>query len=230
VPTWRATSTASRDFSLKPKPLSWPGRPHPEIFQGGNSTGARRNGGQPSDWYFSNGKDFDRVREQLTELHQNAAQVGRADGPRFGLNGFVIVRDTEKEAQETLREIIAKAHVEAVEGFGAAVKQAGQSAADKKGMWADSTFEDLVQYDDGFRTRFIGTAEQFAGRIVEYRKLGLDLILAGFLHYHEEVERFGREVLPIVRELEERVGLDRAAIPDPLAGLTEADCVLTAAR
>src|ERR1700760_428279 len=31
-----------RDFSLKPKPLSWPGRPHPEIFQGGNSTAARR--------------------------------------------------------------------------------------------------------------------------------------------------------------------------------------------
>src|SRR6266568_5567734 len=199
-------------------------------FQGGNSTAARRNGGQPSDWYFANGKDFDRVREQLTELHQNAAQVGRADGPRFGLNGFVIVRDTEREAQETLREIIAKAHVEAVEGFGAAVKQAGQSAADKKGMWADSTFEDLAQYDDGFRTRLIGTAEQVAGRIVEYRKLGVDLILAGFLHYHEEVERFGREVLPIVRELEVRAGLDWAAIPDPLAGLTEADRVLTAAR
>jgi len=219
-----------RDFSLKPKPLSWPSRPHPEIFQGGNSTAARRNGGQLSDWYFSNGKDFDGVREQLTELRRNAAEVGRADGPRFGLNGFVIVRDTEKEARETLREIIAKAHVEAVEGFGAAVRQAGQSTANNKGMWADSTFEDLVQYNDGFRTELIGTAEQVAGRIVEYRKLGVDLILTGFLHYHEEVERFGREVLPIVRELEVQAGLDRAAVPDPLAGLTEADRVLTAAR
>ncbi len=65
-----------RDFSLKPKPLSWPGRPHPEIFQGGNSTAARRNGGQLSDWYFSNGKDFDGVREQLAELRQNADAVG----------------------------------------------------------------------------------------------------------------------------------------------------------
>ena len=156
--------------------------------------------------------------------------MGRTDGPRFGLNGFVIVRDTEAEAQETLREIIAKAHVEAVEGFGAAVKQAGQSTGDKKGMWADSTFEDLVQYNDGFRTKLIGTAEQVAGRIVEYRKLGVDLILTGFLHYHEEVERFGREVLPIVRELEVQAGLDPAAVPDPLAGLTEADRVLTAAR
>ena len=39
-------------------------------------------------------------------------------------------------------------------------------------------------------------------RIVAYRRLGVDLILAGFLHYHEEVERFGRDVIPIVRELE----------------------------
>jgi dimethylsulfone monooxygenase len=201
-----------RDFSLKPKPLSWEGRPHPEIFQGGNSLAARQNGGRLSDWYFSNGKSFEGVREQLDDLRRIADESGRTDGgPRFGLNGFVIVRDTEREAQETLREIIAKAHVEAVEGFGAAVQQAGQSTKDKVGMWADSSFEDLVQYNDGFRTRLIGTPEQVAERIVEYRKLGVDLILAGFLHYHEEVERFGRDVLPIVRELEAAEGLVGAA-------------------
>src|SRR6202044_641589 len=117
-----------RDFSLKPKPLSWPGRPHPEIFQGGNSSAAQRNGGQLSDWYFSNGKDFDGVAEQLANLRQIADAAGRTEGPGFGLHGSAIVRDTEAEAREQLREIIAKAHVEAVEGFGAAVKQAGASA------------------------------------------------------------------------------------------------------
>ena len=69
-------------------------------------------------------------------------------------------------------------------------------------MWADSSFEDLVQYNDGFRTGLIGTAEQVAERIVEYRKLGVDLILGGFLHFQEEVEAFGRDVIPIVREME----------------------------
>jgi dimethylsulfone monooxygenase len=207
-----------RDFSLKPKPLSWPGRPHPEIFQGGNSSAARRNGGRLSDWYFSNGKDFDGVREQLADLRAVAAEAGRTDGPRFGLNGFVIVRDTEAEAREQLREIVAKAHVEAVEGFGAAVKQAGASTQDKRGMWADSSFEDLVQYNDGFRTGLIGTAEQVAERIIEYRKLGVDLILAGFLHFQEEVEAFGRDVIPLVREMEIQAGLDPAAVPVPVAG------------
>src|ERR1700679_3164228 len=138
-----------RDFTLNPNRRSCPERPPPEIFQGGNSSAARGNGGRYADWYFSNGKDFDGGREQLADVQAIAADAGRTDGPRFGLNGFVIVRDTETEARETLREIIAKAHVEAVEGFGAAVKQAGQSTGDKKGMWADSAFEDLVQYNDG---------------------------------------------------------------------------------
>jgi FMNH2-dependent dimethyl sulfone monooxygenase len=202
-----------RDFSLQPKPLSWDGRPHPAIFQGGNSTAARNNGGRYSDWYFSNGNDFDGVTAQLADLRRAAADSGRAEPPRFGLNGFVIVRDTEAEAKEVLREIIAKADVRAVEGFGAAVRQAGASTADQRGMWANSSFEDLVQYNDGFRTQLIGTAEQVAERIVAYRKLGVNLILAGFLHFQEEVEAFGRNVLPLVRELEARAGLAPVAEP-----------------
>ncbi|CAM5506849.1 hypothetical protein SCYAM73S_05848 [Streptomyces cyaneofuscatus] len=42
-----------------------------------------------------------------------------------------------------------------------------------------------------------------AERIVAYKRLGVDLLLLGFLHYHEEVEYFGKNVLPLVRELED---------------------------
>lgn len=69
-----------RDFSLKPKPLSTPGRPHPEIFQGGNSTAARAMAGRVSDWYFSNGRNHDGVVEQITDVHRAAALA--AAGPR----------------------------------------------------------------------------------------------------------------------------------------------------
>ena len=187
-------------YDLKPKPLEVPGRTHPEVFQGGNSTAARAMAGRVSDWYFSNGKDFDGVTEQINEVNKSAAEHNRT--VRFGLNGFMIARDTEKEAHDTLREIIAKANVEAVHGFRDAVQQAGSSTGDKKGMWADSSFDDLVQYNDGFRSRLIGTPEQIAHRIVEYKKRGVNLLLLGFLHYLEEVEYFGKHVLPIVRELE----------------------------
>lgn len=121
---------------------------------------------------------------------------------KFGLNGFIIARDSEKEARDTLREIVEKANRPAVEGFRDAVQQAGNSTGDKKGMWADSSFEDLVQYNDGFRTQLIGTPEQVAERIVAYKRLGVDLILGGFLHFQEEIEYFGAKVLPLVREIE----------------------------
>ncbi len=186
-----------RGFNLKPKPVQ---RPHPEIFQGGNSTAARRMAGRVSDWYFMNGNSFDSVREQVEQVSAVAAAHGRR--VRFGLNGFVIARDTEAEAREVLREIIAKADVQAVNDFGEAVRQAGRSTSDGKGMWQDSEFADLVQYNDGFRTGLIGTPEQVATRIVEYKKRGVNLLLLGFLHYLEDVEYFGKRVLPIVRELE----------------------------
>ncbi|MCW2795545.1 dimethylsulfone monooxygenase SfnG [Nocardioides sp.] len=188
------------DFDLKPKPIASEGRPHPEIFQGGNSTDARAVAGRVADWYFSNGNTLEGITEQIQDVSAVADAHDRR--VRFGLNGFMIARDSEKEAKETLREIVAKADVEAVEGFGSAVKQAGQSTGDKKGMWQDSSFEDLVQYNDGFRTGLIGTPEQVAERILAYKRLGVNLILLGYLHFQEEVVHFGQHVLPIVREME----------------------------
>jgi FMNH2-dependent dimethyl sulfone monooxygenase len=188
------------DFDLKPKPVTRADRPHPEIFMGGNSTDARGMGGRVTDWYFANGNTPEGIHEQVRDVSDVATVHGRT--VKFGVNGFLIGRDTEAEARDVLREIIDKADREAVEGFGSAVKQAGQSTGDKKGMWQDSEFADLVQYNDGFRTGLIGTPEQIATRMVEYKKLGVNLFLLGFLHYHEDVEYFGREVLPLVRELE----------------------------
>ena len=197
------------DFSLRPQPYDVPGRPHPEIFQGGNSTAARRQAGRVSDWYLSNGTDFDGFAEQVSDVRAVAAEHGRT--VRFGINGFLIARDTEAAARDVLREIVDKADRGAVEGFREQVRQAGKSTSDGKGMWAESEIADLVQYNDGFRTGLIGTPEQIAHRIIEYKKRGANLILLGFLHYLEDVEHFGTHVLPIVRELEAE--LDRTGDP-----------------
>lgn len=200
-----------RDFSLKPKPVQ---TPHPEIFQGGNSAAARRMAARASDWYFMNGNTPEGIRSQIDDVRAQASALGRT--LRFGLNGFLIARDTEAEARGVLREIIAHADHEAVEGFGSAVTQAGKSTLDGDGMWKDSAFEDLVQYNDGFRTGLVGTPEQIAERIITYKRLGVGLVLLGFLHFIEDVEDFGRRVLPLVRELEIADGMDPALIEDRL--------------
>jgi FMNH2-dependent dimethyl sulfone monooxygenase len=174
------------------------------VFQGGNSKAARRMAGRVSDVLFMNGNTNRGFQEIIADARAAAEAAGR--DPRelkFGANGFAIVRDTEDEAVETLRDIVENADVEAVKGFGEATKAAGRSSREGEGMWADSSFEDLVQYNDGFKTGLIGTPEQVADRIIELKELGIDIILCGFLHYDWELEQFGRKVIPLVREREE---------------------------
>jgi dimethylsulfone monooxygenase len=184
-------------YHLNPKPTF---QPHPLIFQGGSSTAARHMAAENSDWYFTNGGSIEELGAQARQVKELAAQRGRQ--LRVGANAFIIARDSEAEAREVQAEIVAKADTAAVAGFAEAVKQAGQSTSDGVGNWTKSSAADLVQPNDGFKTNLIGTPEQVARRIVALKQAGVDLVLAGFLHFHEEVEYFGRRVYPIVRELE----------------------------
>ncbi|KAG9781107.1 hypothetical protein KCU88_g3553, partial [Aureobasidium melanogenum] len=187
------------DYTLQPKPVQ---KPHPEIFQGGNSIDARENAATVSDYYFMNGNTLEGFQTQIADVRARAAREGRTDQVKFAVNGFVIARDTEAEAIRVLQEIQGKADKDAVEAFGEQVRNAGAATADKTGMWANSKFEDLVQYNDGFKTKLIGTPQQIADRILLLKSLGVSILLTAFLHYDEEVERFGKEVLPLVRKLE----------------------------
>ena len=187
-----------RDFSLKPKPIE----PLPEIFQGGSSRAARDMAARVSDWYFTNGNTPDEIAKQVNDIRAKAAQSGHK--VKVGVNAFAVARDTEAEARAVVQEIIDKAIPDAVNAFGHEVKNAGQSSPEREGNWAKSSFNDLVQYNDGFRSNLIGTPQQIAERILSLKDAGADLILLGFLHFHEEVEYFGKHVLPLVRELEAR--------------------------
>ncbi len=185
-----------RDYSMRPKPID----PQPEIFQGGSSRAARDMAARVSDWYFTNGNTPEGIRKQVEDIRGKAAAEGRT--VKIGVNAFAIARETEAESKAVLDEIIAKANPDAVHGFAHEVKNAGKASPEGEGNWAKSSFEDLVQYNDGFRTNLIGTPEQIAERIIAVKEVGVDLVLLGFLHFQEEVEFFGRRVIPLVRERE----------------------------
>ncbi len=189
-----------KGYTLKPKPLAIPGRSMPEVFQGGNSLAAQKMAAAVSDWYFMNGNSPEGHKEQIDNINRFTLATGRK--LKFGVNAFVIVRETEAEARAEHERIVGAADVVAVQGFKEAVQEAGQSSKERKGMWVNSTDRDLVQYNDGFKTSLIGTPEQVAERIHNLQKIGVDLVLCGFLHFHEETRLFGERVIPLVRELE----------------------------
>ena len=184
-----------RDYTLEPQP-----KKVPELFQGGTSTAARKNGGEHADWYFTNGGSIDELQEQIADVRQHAEAAGRE--VKIGVNAFVILDATDEGAEQRLREIMQGADKEAVEGFRKAVQDAGAATGDKKGMWANSSFEDLVQYNDGFKTGLIGSRETIEAKLEQLREIGVDLVLCGFLHVDEEVRQFGREIITPLRQRE----------------------------
>lgn len=180
----------------EPKPAT-----PPDIFQGGNSPRALKMAARFSDWLFLNGGSIQKIKGQIEQVRQYAKEFG-TQPPKIGVNSFVICRDTEAEAKIELENIIEHATEEAVEGFKEQVKQAGKSAPEGEGMWADSDFNDLVQYNDGFKTGLIGTKGQIVERIRQLDSIGVDLVLTGFLHFTDELPHFGREIIPAVRKAE----------------------------
>ena len=200
------------DYPLKPKPVNLgPHRRYPEIFQGGNSNDARDNAAHVSDVYFMNGNTLEGFLTQIDDVKRRAKEAGREGQVRFAANGFVIVRETEEEAIRVLHDIQGRADKEFVEGFRQQVQNAGASTSNQTGMWANSKFEDLVQYNDGFKTKLIGTPEQISERIMLLKSLGIDILLVAFLHYDQEIQQFGKQVLRRVRMLEkEGRGKDQA--------------------
>lgn len=181
----------------KPAPKQDP----PKVFQGGNSKAARKMAAKHSDVLFLNGGDLRKLKDIIEDVKGYAEEFG-TEPPKFAANGFVIQRDTEEEAKEVLENIIENATEEAVEGFKEQVGEAGQATDAGEGMWDDSDFEDLVQYNDGFKTGLIGTKEQIVERIRQLDAIGIDIVLTGFLHYDTELEIFGEDVIPAVEEAE----------------------------
>jgi FMNH2-dependent dimethyl sulfone monooxygenase len=203
--TFRGDFYRFSSYSLKPKPLL----PLPEVFQGGSSRAARDMAARVSDWYFTNGNTPEEIAKQVDDIRFKAAQNGRT--VKIGVNAFAIARETEVEARRVLAEIVDKADPDAVNAFGHEVKNAGKASPEGEGNWAKSSFADLVQYNDGFRSNLIGTPQQIAQRILALKGAGADLILLGFLHFQEEVEYFGKQVIPLVRALEARQKIAVAA-------------------
>lgn len=176
-------------------------RPRPErpidIFQGGNSHAARDLAARQADWYFMNGDTIDGISQQIAEVRKLAEPLGRK--PKFAVNAFVILRDTEGEAADVLDEIIARADAAAVQSFYKHAQGAGSSTKERVGMWANSNVAHLVQPNDGFKTGLVGTPERIAEQIRALEGAGVDLILCGFLDFLAEPTVFGRSVISPLR-------------------------------
>lgn len=73
---------------------------------------------------------------------------------------------------------MARTNPEAVNGFADRVTNAGKESPEGKESQVNSGFDDLVQYNDGFKRSLTGTPQQIAERMIEFKNAGADLLLS----------------------------------------------------
>jgi dimethylsulfone monooxygenase len=172
------------DNVLQPKPIS---KPRPTLYAGGESPAAKELIAAKCDAYLMHGDPPERVAEKIVDLRQRRQQHNSVP-LKFGVAGYAIVRETEKEAQDEVRRITD-------------VQQSAAGYANYQQWLAGTQLEQRVSLEDysvsnrGLRSGLVGTAGQVSERLDQFEKAGVDLVLLQFSPQLEEMERFASEVI-----------------------------------
>nr|WP_163153071.1 LLM class flavin-dependent oxidoreductase [Bradyrhizobium uaiense] len=114
---------------------------------------------------FLNGTTVKGAKQQIDEVRALAKAEGRT--VKFGVNGFVIQGADRTESARAARGDRRWRRSRDHAGL-RRPGEGGASTAERIGMWADSSHANLVQPNDGFKTRLLGRPELIAERIRAY--------------------------------------------------------------
>ena len=163
---------------MEPKPSVLP-----TVYMGGESPRAKEVIGRHGGAYVMHGDAPDVIAAKIADMDARAEQDFA-----YGVSGYVVVRDTEEEAQAELARILD-------------VQASPAAYASYQDFVAGSQLESQVSLEEysvsnrGLRAGLVGTPEQVTARIREYEAAGVDLMLLQFSPQREEMARFGEQVI-----------------------------------
>ena len=168
---------------LEPKPAA-----PPTVYMGGESARAKQVISARGTAYVMHGDAPEVIKAKIEDMEQRRVAAGRPERFSYGVSGYVIVRDTEAEAQAELARILD-------------VQSSPEAYASYQDFVAGSQLESQVSLEEysvsnrGLRAGLVGTPEQVKARIAAYEDAGVDLMLLQFSPQAQEMERFGRQVI-----------------------------------
>ena len=169
---------------LQPKPIS---RPRPTLYAGGESEAAKDLISTRCDAYVMHGDSPEIVSAKIRDMRERRDRAGLPP-MKFGVAGYVIVRESDEAARAELSRITD-------------VKQSAAGYENYQ-QWLDGTqLEQRVSLEDysvsnrGLRSGLVGTAEQVARQVEKFENAGVDLLLLQFSPQFEEMERFAETII-----------------------------------
>jgi FMNH2-dependent dimethyl sulfone monooxygenase len=170
---------------LSPKP-----RTAPLIYAGGESEDGREAIASFADAYVMHGGTPEEIAPKVVDLNARRQRLQGEDFREFGMAAYVIIRDTEAEAQRELERITR-------------VDPSSPGYASFEEFRANSNLDvelSLREYSvgtRGLRPGLVGTPEQVADRLREFEAAGVSLVLIQSSPLHEELERIATDLFPL---------------------------------
>jgi FMNH2-dependent dimethyl sulfone monooxygenase len=127
-------------------------------------------------------KHNDEIKSKAAELEREVKTI---------INPMIICRPTEQEARAYYDSIVAAADVEAIEGF-----IGRRLSGDAKGWKTDLGAYRAV----GGNMQIVGSPTQIVERFLQLKKAGCDGVQLTFFDFAADLEFFGSEVLPLMKQ------------------------------
>jgi alkanesulfonate monooxygenase len=179
------------------------------IFFGGASDEAIDVAGRHADVYAYWGETHAQTRELVARVRASAARYGRSPG--FSMSLRPIIAGTEEAAWKRADEVVERVraireqkgiatsgHEPVNVGSQRLLETAAKGYRTDKRLWTGLA---AVGGAQGNSTGLVGTPEQVADALLDYYDLGIDHFLIRGFEPLKDAIGYGRDLLPLVREL-----------------------------
>ncbi|MFT4267445.1 MAG: LLM class flavin-dependent oxidoreductase [Xenophilus sp.] len=175
------------DYKLTPGDLY---RPRPRIYVGGESEPARALVARHGDVWFINAQPLGQVADLISDLRRRPR---RGEPLQYGLSAFVIVRDSDAEAQDYYQHLLALARKDSD------AREALHRRTDPKAVMHQTIARTVsVGSNGGTAAGLVGSYDQVAERILAFQKAGIGLFMLQFQPLRAELRRFATHIFPRV--------------------------------
>ena len=176
---------------LLPKPVQ---RPYPLLINAGLSPAGIDYAAREMDVSFCLIDDLARGRETIARIRQRAAGYGRELG--IMTSAAVVCRSSEAEARAAWDHIVAHGDRAALDNL---LTTFGVQSQSMDPAQARALAERFIVGWGGYP--LVGTPQQVAEEIGRLVDIGVDILLLSWLDYVPELDYFGEQVLPRLRDL-----------------------------
>jgi alkanesulfonate monooxygenase len=193
-------------YQLEGAQLRRPPEPTPRVYFGGSSDPAVALAARHADTYLTWGEPAPLVAEKIARVRERAEAAGRT--LRFGLRIHVLSRDTAAQAWQAAEALIAglddhaveegQRRLRALDSEGQRRMLALHGGSRDRLLVAPNLWAGIGLVRGGAGTALVGSHDEVAERIDEYRAAGVDeFVLSGYPHL-EEAYTFAECVRPLL--------------------------------